>query len=212
MVAGPRVSLQSPSRTDAADRLAAVRRTALLDAAPEESFDRLTRLAARLLGAPVALLSLVTDDRQFFKSATGLPEPWATRRGAPLAYSICRHVVETGTPLVVDDVRRHPLLRSNLAARELGWIAYAGVPLVTGQGFAVGALSVIDAAPRLWSERDIALLQDLAACAVTEIELHSLRGRGPAEPASPSGNGSIAPAGSFDAAGIPLGVVSADGR
>jgi two-component system cell cycle sensor histidine kinase/response regulator CckA len=212
MVAGPRVSLQSPSRTNAPDRLAAVRRTALLDTPPEESFDRLTRMAARLLGAPVALISLVTDDRQFFKSATGLPEPWATRRGTPLAYSICRHVVETGASLVVDDVRRHPLLRSNLAARELGWIAYAGVPLVTGQGFAVGALSVIDAVPRLWSERDLALLQDLAACAVTEIELHSLRGRVPAEPAPRSGNGAIAPAGGFDAAGIPMGVVSADGR
>jgi PAS domain S-box-containing protein len=121
-------------------------------------------------------------------------------------------VVETGAPLVVDDVRRHPLLRSNLAARELGWVAYAGVPLVTGSGFAVGALSVIDAVPRLWSERDIALLQDLAAAAVTEIELHGLRGRAPAESAPRSGNGTSAPAGSFDAAGIPMGVVSAEGR
>jgi PAS domain S-box-containing protein len=206
------VSLQTPSRTDAPDRLAAVRGTALLDTPPEESFDRLTRMAARLLGAPVALISLVTDDRQFFKSATGLPEPWATRRGAPLAYSICRHVVESGAPLVVDDVRRHPLLRSNPAARELGWIAYAGVPLVTGQGFVIGALSVIDAAPRLWSERDVALLRDLAASAVSEIELHSLRSRAPAGPAPRSGNGSAAPPAGFDAAGIPMGVVSADGR
>jgi two-component system cell cycle sensor histidine kinase/response regulator CckA len=197
------VSLQSPSRTAAPDRLAAVRRTALLDTPPEEGFDRLTRMAARLLGAPVALITLVTDDRQFFKSATGLPEPWATRRATPLAYSICRHVVETEAPLVVEDVRRHPLLRSSLAARELGWISYAGVPLVTGQGFTLGALSVIDAVPRLWSERDIALLEDLAASAVTEIELRALRGQGPAGAASPAG---------FEATGIPTGIVSGDGR
>ncbi|MFL5536180.1 MAG: hypothetical protein ACJ8AP_10790, partial [Gemmatimonadales bacterium] len=65
------------------DRLAALRQTALLDTPPEEGFDRLTRMAARLLGAPTSLISLVTDERQFFKSTTGLPEPWATRRTAP---------------------------------------------------------------------------------------------------------------------------------
>ena len=55
------------------DRLTALRRTALLDTPPEESFDRLTRMAARLLGTPVSLIALVADDRQFFKSAVGLP-------------------------------------------------------------------------------------------------------------------------------------------
>ena len=65
------------SPTDSA-RLAAVARTALLDTPPEEGFDRLTRMAARLLGAPVSLITLVADDRQFFKSAMGLPEPWAS--------------------------------------------------------------------------------------------------------------------------------------
>ena len=69
------------------DRLAALRQTALLDTPPEEGFDRLTRMAARLLGAPISLISLVTDERQFFKSTTGLPEPWATRRTAPLSFS-----------------------------------------------------------------------------------------------------------------------------
>ena len=65
--------------------------------------------------------------------------------------------------------------RAGLAARELGWIAYAGVPLVTDQGYVVGALSVMDTMPRLWSERDVGLLQDLAASAVAEIELRGLR-------------------------------------
>ena len=83
----------------------------------------------------------------------------------------------SGLPLVVEDARRHPLLRSNPAVRELGWIAYAGVPLVTRQGHVLGALSVVDGMPRLWSDRDVALLQDLAACAATEIELRTLQAR-----------------------------------
>ena len=194
-------------RSDVPGRVAAVRRTTLLDTPPEESFDRLTRLAARLLGAPVALLSLVTDDRQFFKSATGLPEPWASRREAPLAYSICRHVVETGAPLVVDDVRRDPLLRSNLAVRELGWTAYAGVPLLSAQGFVLGTLSVVDLVPRLWSERDVGLLHDLAASAATEIELRTLRGE-----VSPAPDPRPETTDLFRDAAIPMGLVSADGR
>ncbi|MDQ3426875.1 MAG: GAF domain-containing protein, partial [Gemmatimonadota bacterium] len=148
--------------------------TTLLDTPPEEAFDRLTRMAARLLGAPVALVTLVTDDRQFFKSAIGLAEPWASLRGTPLAYSFCRHVVAAGEPLVVEDARLHPLLRGTPALREFGWISYAGVPLTTADGQVLGTLSVVDAMPRLWSERDMALLRDLGALALNEIELRSL--------------------------------------
>jgi two-component system, cell cycle sensor histidine kinase and response regulator CckA len=155
------------------DRLTALRRTALLDTPPEESFDRLTRMAARLLGTPVSLIALVADDRQFFKSAVGLPEPWASRRVTPISFSFCGQVVATGDPLILEDARRHPLLRHNPVIRELGWVAYAGVPLVTRHGHTVGALCVADKTPRLWSERDIALLQDLAASVVTEIELRT---------------------------------------
>ena len=73
----------------------------LLDSPPEEAFDRLTRLASRLLGAPVALVTFVGEDRAFFKSAIGLQEPWASRRCTPLSHSFCRHVVATGAPLIV---------------------------------------------------------------------------------------------------------------
>jgi PAS domain S-box-containing protein len=155
------------------DRLAALRRTALLDTPPEEAFDRLTRMAARLLGTPVSLISLVADDHQFFKSATGLPEPWASQRTVPISFSFCGGVVATGEPLVLEDARRHPLLRHNPVIRELGWVSYAGVPLVTREGQVIGSFCVIDKTPRLWSERDIALLKDLAASVVTEIELRT---------------------------------------
>ena len=122
-----------------------------LERPAEEAFDRLTRLAARLLGAPVALVSVMGEDRAFLKSAVGVPEPWASERAMPLAYSFCRHVVSSGAPLVVEDTRRHPLVRSNPAIRELSWISYAGVPLTTGGGQTAGALCVIDALPRVWS-------------------------------------------------------------
>ena len=193
------------------DRLAALRHTALLDTPPEEGFDRLTRMASRLLGTPVALISLVAEDRQFFKSAIGLPEPWASRRGAPLSFSFCAQVVSTGEQLVVEDARKHPLLRHSTAIRELGWVAYAGVPLVTRDGQTVGSFSVVDKMPRLWSERDIALMKDLASSVVSEIELRreiSLRRQ--AEQTRREAEGQFYSA--FEQAGIGMAVVSPDGR
>jgi PAS domain S-box-containing protein len=189
-------------------RLAAVRRTSLLDTPPEEAFDRLTRLAANLLGTPVSLLSLVEENRQFFKSATGLPEPLATSRVTPLSYSFCRHVVASGARLVVEDAWTHPLVRTNPAIRELGWVSYAGVPLTDRDGNVLGALSVIDSRARLWSEQDLDLLSDLAAWAVTEIELRAL-GAARGSPSAPQG----APAYSvFEEISVPMAVVSDAGR
>ena len=193
------------------DRLAALRRTALLDTPPEEGFDRLTRMSSRLLGTPVSLISLVADDHQFFKSAIGLPEPWASRRVTPISFSFCGQVVATGEPLVLEDARRHPLLRHNPVIRELGWVAYAGVPLVTREGHTVGALCVADKTPRLWSERDIALLQDLAASVVTEIELRSeIAERRQAEYGRRESAEQFHS--SFQESGIGMALISTDGR
>ncbi len=193
------------------DRLAALRQTALLDTPPEEGFDRLTRMAARLLGAPTSLIALVTDERQFFKSAIGLPEPWATRRTAPLSFSFCSTVAGTGEPLIVEDARRHPLLRHSQALRELGWVAYAGVPLISPDGHVLGSLCVVDRMPRLWSERDIALLQDLAASAVTEIELRrEIARRRQAEQGHRENEEQLYS--TFEQAGTGMALISLDGR
>ena len=78
-----------------------------------------------MLNAPVALVSLVDADRQFFKSCLGLPEPWASERGSPLSHSFCQHAVASREPLLVDDSREHELLRDNPAIRDIGVIAYA---------------------------------------------------------------------------------------
>ncbi|HKF42429.1 MAG TPA: GAF domain-containing protein, partial [Thermoanaerobaculia bacterium] len=106
-------------------RLEALRRTSLLDSPPEETFDRLTRLATTVLRVPVALVSLVDSDRQFFKSQSGLSEPLASIRQTPLARSFCKHAVGSREPLIVPDARRDPLFEdSTTVLGEDGPIAY----------------------------------------------------------------------------------------
>src|SRR3712207_9402584 len=96
--------MSSPgSRLDDPRRLEALRASGLLDTPSEEAFDRLTRLVTRLLGVPVALVTLVDGDRQFFKSSVGLPDVWTSKRGTPLTHSFCQYVVATGEPLVIED-------------------------------------------------------------------------------------------------------------
>jgi signal transduction histidine kinase len=155
------------------ERLAALRRTGLLDSPPEEAYDRLTRLAAHVLGVPVALVSLVSDDRQFFKSCVGLPEPWASRRGTPLSHSFCQHAVASAEPLIVEDARDNPLVSENLAIRDLDVIAYAGFPLTTAAGEVLGTFCAIDSQPRSWSDDELAFVREMAVSAVTEIELRT---------------------------------------
>ncbi len=153
------------------DRLAALQRLCLLDTPVDPSFDRLTRLASRMIKAPVSLVTLVDRDRQFFKSQIGLPEPWATMRETPLSHSFCQHVVDTNKPLIINDSRIHPLVSNNLAITDLNVIAYAGMPLVTSDGYAIGSLCVIDHEPRVWTSEEIEILDDLAESVMTEIQL-----------------------------------------
>jgi GAF domain-containing protein len=155
-------------------RLAALQRTGLLDSPPDAAFDRLTRLATRIIEAPAALVSLVDSDRQFFKSSVGVPEPWNSRRETPLTHSFCKHVVATARELVVADARAHPVLCGNMAVESLGIVAYAGVPLVTAQGDALGSLCVIDMKPREWTPDQLDILRELAAIAMHEIEMRQL--------------------------------------
>jgi GAF domain-containing protein len=152
-------------------RLDALHATGLVDTDATPSFDRLARLAAHVLQAPVALVSLVDSDRQFFKSCLGLPEPWASQRESPLTHSFCQHAVASREPLLVADAREHPVLRDNLAIRDMGVVAYAGIPLIDGDGHALGTLCVIDSQPRHWTSRQVTLLGDIAASVVTEISL-----------------------------------------
>jgi diguanylate cyclase (GGDEF)-like protein/PAS domain S-box-containing protein len=154
-----------------AARLAALRRSGLLDSPPEESFDRITRLVAAFTGAPVALISLVTDERQFFKSEIGLAEPWATARETPLSHSFCRIVVAQDAPLIIADARTDPRVVGNRAIADLGVIAYAGSPIRTAEGAVVGALCAIDTEPREWTPAALVAIDDLAGAVAGEVDL-----------------------------------------
>jgi PAS domain S-box-containing protein len=160
-------------------RLEALRRTALLDSPPEAAFDRLTALAASLLRAPIALVSLVDEHRQFFKSEVGLGQPLASIRETPISYSVCAMVVETGEPLILQDTRIHPLTKDKGAVTELGIVAYAGAPITTRDGHVLGALCVMDRVPRVWTVRDMETLATLAASASTEVGVRLLTARRP---------------------------------
>ncbi len=150
-------------------RLQALRRTGLLDTEREAAFDNLAGLAKDMLGVPVALISLVDADRQWFKSTEGLQDPWASRRETPLSHSFCKHVVETGEAFVVEEARTHPLVRHNLAITEIGVEAYLGMPLVLPGGAVIGSLCAIDTKPRIWTNDDRNLLRELARCVMAEI-------------------------------------------
>jgi GAF domain-containing protein len=151
-------------------RLSALQRLDLLDTPPEAALDRLTRIACRVLHAPVGLVSLVDHERQFFKSCVGLPEPIASKRQTPVSESVCQHVVATGRPLIIEDARSHPLVKLNAAVEELGIVAYAGIPLVTSTGHTIGSFCVIDSRPRAWTFDDVETLQEIAACVMHEVE------------------------------------------
>jgi formate hydrogenlyase transcriptional activator len=153
-------------------RLEALRRTSLLDSPPEEAFDRLTRMAMTVLHVPVALVSLVDRDRQFFLSQCGLSEPLASLRQTPLTRSFCKHAVGSREPLVVTDARRHPHFAEYVS--EFGVVAYAGIPLITSEGHALGTFCVVDGQPHDWTEEDIGILRVIAKCAMSEIELRHL--------------------------------------
>ena len=158
-----------PSAVSDVHRLAAVRRLLVVHRPPNPILDRLTRLAAQLVEAPISLLTLVDIDRQIFLSAYGLPEPIRAARQTGIEYSICQLAVATGRPLIVADAHADAVLRGNPAVTDLGVTAYAGMPLLTWDGHAVGTLCVIDLVARDWTDDHLVALSHLADIAMDEI-------------------------------------------
>jgi signal transduction histidine kinase len=153
-------------------RLEAVLQTGLLDTPPEESFDRLTRLAAKLIGVPTTFISLVDEGRDFYKSCFGFGEPLSTTRQLE-GRTFCHHAIVSSAPLVINDTMADPVFSKIPTVQSLGVRAYAGIPLITDEGKAIGSFCAIDFAPRSWSALDIEILSELAASAMREIKLRS---------------------------------------
>jgi len=158
-------------------RLAAVVRSGLLDTDPEESFDRLAALARDLLGTPYALVTLVDEERSFWKSrlgVEGLPDQPVQQ---DVVESFCQHVVASGQPLVSGDVRRDPLTADNPTIASRGVVAWAGYPFRSPDGHVLGSFCVIDTRPREWSDADRRVLATLAEVATTEVALRETAAR-----------------------------------
>ncbi|MCC2957467.1 EAL domain-containing protein [Massilia sp. IC2-477] len=143
---------------DEAQRLAALHATRLLGSAPEETFDRITRTAARLLGVPIALVSLIDKDRQWFKSRTGLDAC-----ETPRDVSFCGHAILADEPMVVPDAAQDARFVDNpLVTGSPHLRFYAGVQLYSVDRKKIGTLCVIDRKPRELSPGDLDALRDLA--------------------------------------------------
>lgn len=157
-------------------RLAAVHDSGLLDAGRSEPFDRIARLAARLLDAPVALLSVLGADEQVVLGATGAGA-WAADGPAGLTHPFCRRVVDRAAPLLLGDAREHARLSTSAAVTSRGLVAYAGVPVHDRDGHALGALCALDLRARDWDEDELGALADLAAAAGAEVARRDLARR-----------------------------------
>ena len=150
-----------------AERLAAVRRYGILDTPADGSFDRITELAARLLRVPIAIVSVVDQDRIWFKSHHGLD-----LAEIPRDPGLCASAILHAEPYVLPDARLDPVALANpLVAGEFGLRFYAAVPLTVSGGHNLGTLCVIDKEPRELSAEDQQTLVDLAALVVHELEL-----------------------------------------
>lgn len=177
-VSAPMSAMPSPRILDpqsaVADprRLDAVLHTGLLDTPPEESFDRLIKLAAKLIGVPSTFISLVDQSRDFYKSCFGFGEPLATTRQLE-GRTFCHHAIISSVPLLINDTMADPVFREIPTVQSLGVRAYAGIPLITDDGHAIGSFCAIDFAPRAWSALDVEILSELAASAMREIKLRS---------------------------------------
>ncbi|WP_410634934.1 GAF domain-containing SpoIIE family protein phosphatase [Amycolatopsis sp. cmx-4-83] len=151
-------------------RLAALAETGL-GGEPDPALDALAERARRRLGAPIALVSLITDREQVFPGLAGLGEPWARTRRTALASSLCRHEVVTGAPLIIEDSGADPRSRDNPLVAALAIGAYAGFPLTDTAGRVLGSLCAIDHRPRRWHADELVVLTDLAHACSLELRL-----------------------------------------
>lgn len=151
---------------DEAERLLALRRYDVLDSEPEEAFDDLVRLAARTCGTPMALLSLVDVDRQWFKARVGLEVP-----ETPREFAFCRFALDRDSPLVVPDSHLDERFRDNpLVTGAPHLRSYAGAPLTTSDGHVLGTLCVLDRDAREFTVEELGTLEVLARQAVEQLE------------------------------------------
>jgi GAF domain-containing protein len=159
--------MKPPVPENEAARLETLRQYEILDTEPEETFNDLTRLAAYICETPVALISLVDSDRQWFKAKYGI-----SARETARDVSFCAHAILQDGPFIVRDAldderfRTSPLVTSDPYIRF-----YAGSPLMSPEGFKIGTLCVVDREPRVLEPEQIAALKIISNQVITQLEL-----------------------------------------
>ena len=145
----------------------AVRRYDILDSPPDGAFDRITALVARRFKVPIAIISVVDEDRIWFKSHHGLPVRQIDREPG-----LCASAILGGVPYLIEDARVDPRSLANpLVAGDLGLRFYAAVPLTTSDGYSLGTLCILDKEPRSFDREQIEDLQDFATIVMDQLEL-----------------------------------------
>lgn len=148
-------------------RMAAVSRYAVLDTPPDGAFDRITSLAARIFDVPISIISIVDHDRIWLKSRHGIDVQQIDREPGLCASAILQH-----EPWVVSDAAVDPRTMTNpLVCGELGLRFYVGIPLKTSDGYNLGTFNIIDVEPREFGDDELAIMEDLAAVVLDELEL-----------------------------------------
>ena len=155
------------------ERLAAFRRVRESAVDTAEAIGRLAPLAARLLRAPMAVVTLADDERQWVQGAFGVPEPWASTPELPLDWGFCVEGLTGRGARMVSDLGDDPDLAGDPAIHQLGAVSAAWAPLLDDEGLAVGVLTVIDTAPRHWDDVDRELLTFLAGSVMREMQLRA---------------------------------------
>jgi diguanylate cyclase (GGDEF)-like protein/PAS domain S-box-containing protein len=160
-----------PVPENEAERLRVLDALQLIDTAPESHFDAVCRTAADLFSVPIVLISLMAEDRQWFKAKYGL-----ALEGTSRADAFCAWTLASGEILVVRDARLDPRFVANpLVTGEPGIRFYAGAPLAVGAGLPVGTICLIDTVPRRFTRKQAARLRDLAEIVVAHLKLHEAR-------------------------------------
>jgi len=164
--------MKAPIPDNEAQRLAALREYHILDTAAEQAYDDITALAAYLCGVPIAMISLVDESRQWFKSKLGL-----NQQETPRDVAFCAHAILQTEPLIVRDALKDARSAdSALVTREPHIRFYAGFPLATPEGFALGTLCAIDRRPRQLSASQKTAMQALSRQVMALLELRRVSG------------------------------------